>query len=76
MSLRRGRNFVPLRQKNIFRRKVKSNIMETRKLGQSDLEVTVLAFGAWAIGGWMWGGADTKEAIKAIETAVDNGMTN
>jgi aryl-alcohol dehydrogenase-like predicted oxidoreductase len=49
--------------------------METRKLGQSDLEVTVLAFGAWAIGGWMWGGADSKEAIKAIETAVDNGMT-
>jgi len=49
--------------------------METRKLGQSDLEITVLAFGAWAIGGWMWGGADSKEAIKAIETAVDNGMT-
>jgi aryl-alcohol dehydrogenase-like predicted oxidoreductase len=49
--------------------------METRKLGQSDLEVTVLAFGAWAIGGWMWGGADSKEAIKAIETAIDHGMT-
>jgi aryl-alcohol dehydrogenase-like predicted oxidoreductase len=49
--------------------------METRKLGQSDLEVTVLAFGAWAIGGWLWGGADSKEAVKAIETAVDHGMT-
>jgi aryl-alcohol dehydrogenase-like predicted oxidoreductase len=49
--------------------------METRKLGQSELEVTVLAFGAWAIGGWLWGGADSKEAIRAIETAVDNGMT-
>jgi aryl-alcohol dehydrogenase-like predicted oxidoreductase len=49
--------------------------METRKLGQSELEVTVLAFGAWAIGGWMWGGADSKEAIRAIETAVDMGMT-
>ena len=49
--------------------------METRKLGKSDLEVTVLAFGAWAIGGWMWGGADSNEAIKAIETAIDNGMT-
>ena len=49
--------------------------MEKRKLGQSDLEVTVLAFGAWAIGGWMWGGADSKEAVKAIETAVDHGMT-
>lgn len=49
--------------------------METKKIGQSDLEVTVLAFGAWAIGGWMWGGTDSKEAIKAIETAVDHGMT-
>ena len=49
--------------------------METRKLGKSDLEVTVLAFGAWAIGGWLWGGADSNDAIKAIETAVDNGMT-
>ncbi len=49
--------------------------MEYRKLGQSDIIVSELAFGAWAIGGWMWGGADSKEAIKAIETAVDNGMT-
>ncbi|MDQ1296767.1 MAG: hypothetical protein QG611_746 [Bacteroidota bacterium] len=49
--------------------------METRKLGQSDLEISVIAFGAWAIGGWMWGGSDTKDAIRAIETALDNGMT-
>ena len=49
--------------------------MEYRKLGQSDLEISVLAFGAWAIGGWLWGGADSKEAVKAIRTAIDNGMT-
>jgi aryl-alcohol dehydrogenase-like predicted oxidoreductase len=49
--------------------------MEKRKLGKSDLEVTVLAFGAWAIGGWLWGGADSNDAIRAVETAVDNGMT-
>jgi aryl-alcohol dehydrogenase-like predicted oxidoreductase len=49
--------------------------MEYRKLGQSDIKVSELAFGAWAIGGWMWGGADSKDAIKAIETAIDNGMT-
>jgi aryl-alcohol dehydrogenase-like predicted oxidoreductase len=55
--------------------RLKIQNMETRKLGQSDLEVTVLAFGAWAIGGWMWGGADSEEAIKAIEAAIDNGMT-
>jgi aryl-alcohol dehydrogenase-like predicted oxidoreductase len=49
--------------------------MEYRSLGQSNIKVSELAFGAWAIGGWMWGGADTKDAIKAIETAVDHGMT-
>lgn len=49
--------------------------MEYRTLGQSDLKVSELAFGAWAIGGWLWGGADSNDAIKAIETAVDHGMT-
>jgi aryl-alcohol dehydrogenase-like predicted oxidoreductase len=49
--------------------------MEYRKLGHSDIEISELAFGAWAIGGWMWGGADSKDAIKAIETAIDHGMT-
>jgi aryl-alcohol dehydrogenase-like predicted oxidoreductase len=49
--------------------------MEYRTLGQSDLKVSELAFGAWAIGGWLWGGADSKDAIKAVETAVDHGMT-
>jgi aryl-alcohol dehydrogenase-like predicted oxidoreductase len=49
--------------------------MEKRKLGESDLEISPIAFGAWAIGGWMWGGSDARDAVKAIETAVDNGMT-
>lgn len=49
--------------------------MKKVQLGQSDLQISELAFGAWAIGGWMWGGADTRDAIRAIETAVDHGMT-
>ena len=49
--------------------------MEKRKLGESGLEISEIAFGAWAIGGWMWGGADATDAVKAIETAIDNGMT-
>lgn len=50
--------------------------MEFKKLGNSDINVSVLAFGAWAAGGWQWGGSDTKDAIRAIETAVDHGMTS
>jgi aryl-alcohol dehydrogenase-like predicted oxidoreductase len=49
--------------------------MEYRTLGKSDLKVSEIAFGAWAIGGWLWGGADAKDAVRAIETAVDHGMT-
>ncbi|MBX2843560.1 MAG: aldo/keto reductase [Flammeovirgaceae bacterium] len=49
--------------------------MEFRKLGNSDLEISVIAFGAWAIGGWLWGGADEKEAEKAIRASIDMGGT-
>lgn len=49
--------------------------MEYRTLGKSGIKVSELAFGAWAIGGWMWGGTDSKDAIRAIEAAVENGMT-
>jgi aryl-alcohol dehydrogenase-like predicted oxidoreductase len=49
--------------------------MEYKTLGKSGIKVSELAFGAFAIGGWLWGGADSKDAIMALETAVDNGMT-
>jgi L-fucose/D-arabinose isomerase len=45
-----------------------------RELGSSDIEVSAVAFGAWAIGGWMWGGADENDAIDAIHTSFDAGV--
>ncbi|MBC3541357.1 aldo/keto reductase [Rufibacter sediminis] len=50
--------------------------MEYRKIGTSDLEVSVLTFGAWAAGGWMWGGTERQEAVDAIKAAYDHGMTS
>ena len=50
--------------------------MEYRQLGTSAVNASVITFGAWAIGGWMWGGADRKEAITAIQAAYDNGVTS
>ena len=50
--------------------------MEYRNLGNSNHKVSVISFGAWAIGGWMWGGADENDAIEAINTAIDYGMTS
>ncbi|MEO6893390.1 MAG: aldo/keto reductase [Ginsengibacter sp.] len=49
--------------------------MKMRTLGKSEVKVTPIAFGAWAIGGWMWGGADENDAIKAIHTSYDAGIT-
>ncbi len=50
--------------------------MEYRQLGQSDLKVSAITFGAWAIGGWMWGGAERKDAKEAIRTSIDQGVTS
>lgn len=49
--------------------------MEYRKLGETDLQCSVITFGAWAIGGWKWGGADRAEAVKAIRAAYEAGTT-
>jgi aryl-alcohol dehydrogenase-like predicted oxidoreductase len=50
--------------------------MEYRKLGNSDLEVSAITFGAWAAGGWMWGSTDRNDAINAIKAGYDLGMTS
>ena len=47
-----------------------------RKLSKTDLNVSVVTFGAWAAGGWMWGGADRKLAIEAIRASYDLGVTS
>lgn len=48
--------------------------MKFRKLGKSGIEASVVGFGSWAIGGWKWGGADAKDAVKAVQTALDSGI--
>lgn len=50
--------------------------MEFRQLGNTDLKVSAITFGAWAIGGWMWGGAERKDALEAILASYDQGMTS
>jgi len=50
--------------------------MEYRELGTSGVKVSAISFGAWAIGGWMWGGADRNEAVEAIRTSIDAGVTS
>lgn len=49
--------------------------MKQRLLGQSGINASVVGFGAWAVGGWMWGGTDEKDSIAAIHAAIDAGIS-
>ncbi len=53
-------------------------MLATRRLGASDLEITAVGFGAWAVGGgnWQfgWGDQDDDASIAAIRHAVDLGV--
>jgi aryl-alcohol dehydrogenase-like predicted oxidoreductase len=52
--------------------------MQTRRLGNSDLNITSVGYGAWAIGGggWQfaWGAQDDNESIAAIHRALELGV--
>lgn len=50
--------------------------MEYRKIGGSELQLSAITFGAWAAGGWMWGGTERKDAIDAIRKSYDEGVTS
>ena len=52
--------------------------MNTRQLGNSDMQITPLGVGAWAIGGggwaFAWGPQDDDQSIGAIRAALDAGI--
>lgn len=50
--------------------------MEYRNLGDSEINASVIAFGAWAAGGWMWGSTDRKDAVEAIIASFEHGVTS
>jgi len=48
--------------------------MKLRPIGNSGIEASVVSFGAWAIGGWKWGGTDANNSIASIQAALDAGI--
>src|SRR5882757_1457137 len=52
--------------------------MQTRKLGNSNMDITPVGFGAWALGGggwaFAWGPQDDDDSVAAIRAAVDAGV--
>ncbi len=49
--------------------------MQYTKLGKRGPKVSTIGFGAWAIGGMNWGPTDDEVSLKAIRTALDEGVT-
>ena len=58
--------------------KIAGKSMITRQLGNSDMKLTPLGVGAWAIGGsdWAfgWGPQDDNDSVAAIRAALDRGI--
>jgi len=46
-----------------------------REIGKSGVSASAIGLGTWAMGGWMWGGHDDVNSIKAIQASVDAGIT-
>lgn len=57
---------------------VKMPDMKTKRLGNSDLDITPIGIGAWAMGGtgyaFAWGSQDDEESVAAIHQALDQGI--
>ena len=50
--------------------------MKYRKLGNTDLNLSAVTFGSFAIGGWLWGGTEQNAAVDAIKASYDLGVTS
>ncbi|MEP1096231.1 MAG: aldo/keto reductase [Cyclobacteriaceae bacterium] len=50
--------------------------MEKVQLGKSDLHISQIVFGAWAIGGVAWGKCDDDDALAALKQSIDLGITS
>jgi aryl-alcohol dehydrogenase-like predicted oxidoreductase len=48
--------------------------MEFIEIPNTSIRASRIALGTWAIGGWMWGGSDEKDAIRTIHAALDSGI--
>ncbi len=48
--------------------------IEFAQLGGSGISVSKVCLGTWAIGGWMWGGADDDTSLRTIRSALDKGI--
>ena len=49
--------------------------MLTRRLGHTDIELSVIGLGCWAMGGDQWGGQDDADSIRTIQRSLELGVS-
>jgi aryl-alcohol dehydrogenase-like predicted oxidoreductase len=50
-------------------------VMENIDIGATGIQASRIGLGTWAMGGWMWGGADDGASIATIHRALEQGIT-
>ena len=67
-----------MKTRNVKTKPITKIDMNTKQLGNSDLFITPVGFGAWAIGGsgweFAWGEQDDKQSVAAIHRALELGV--
>lgn len=48
--------------------------MKFKKLGKTDISISIVGAGTWAIGGAWWSGTDVDESIATLKTSIDHGI--
>ena len=48
--------------------------MKFKKLGKTDISISAVGAGTWAIGGAWWSGTDVDESIATLEVSIENGI--
>ena len=49
--------------------------MEHRNFGNTDLSCSAVGFGTWEMGTTQYGEIDIQDAVRAVQMAVDHGIT-
>src|SRR6478736_6506284 len=77
--MQRSRSIGAKRSRSPMQQSVSGQMPEVRPelvhIPGTELHLSRVGLGTWAMGGWMWGGTDEAASIATIRTAVERGVT-
>src|SRR4029077_11305418 len=77
-AARTGCVHSPQRSTRAMRQSVQRQIPEVQTelvdIPGTELRVSRVGLGTWAMGGWMWGGTDRRESVATIRAALEQGI--